>query len=114
MSLDTRTKIVSEEEAARLTGARDAVWVSGHFDPLLAAHAKLLRQRATPGTLLIAVVTNPTSPLLPLRARAELVAALSAVDYVVMRDGPPTAEDDDRIGAEFVELVLRRHQGAAV
>jgi len=58
------------------------VW--GHFDPLLAAHARRLGELASPGAVLIAAVSEPARPILPARARAELVAALAAVDYVVL------------------------------
>jgi hypothetical protein len=57
--------------------------VIGHFDPLLAAHARRLQELAVPGTILVVAVSDPPDPLLPAGARAELVAALAAVDYVV-------------------------------
>jgi bifunctional ADP-heptose synthase (sugar kinase/adenylyltransferase) len=63
--------------------------VTGPFDPLLAGHTRRLsRVQDGPGALIV-VVTTSGEQVLPVRARAELVAALSAVDYVVI------PEDDD-------------------
>ncbi len=56
--------------------------VAGCFDPLTAAHARRIGELAAAGgTLGVAVLTPPES-ILPARARAELVAALAAVDFV--------------------------------
>ncbi len=60
------------------------LFVSGWFDPLLAAHASQLESLRVPGRSLVVVITDPPDPLLPARARAELVAALRPVDYVVL------------------------------
>ena len=61
--------------------------IIGYFDPLTAAHARRiieLRSELRRNTGRIAViVTDPPDPILPQRARVELVAALHAVDYVV-------------------------------
>jgi hypothetical protein len=57
--------------------------VIGWFDPLLAEHATRLAESAQPGNRLIVAVTDPPDPLLPARARAELVAALGIADAVV-------------------------------
>jgi hypothetical protein len=55
-------------------------------------------------------VTNPAQPLLSQRARAELVAALSTVDYVVLRNGEGGAASiDEGITERFIEQVLQRH-----
>ena len=87
--MDTRTKILSWDEAKHLLApSAQAQVVIGHFDPLLAAHARRLRELAVSGRPLIAVVTDPPQPLLPQRARAELVAALVVVDHVILA---PTA-----------------------
>jgi len=85
-----------------------ARWVSGHFDPLLAEHVGRLRQAREPGSLLVVEVTNPVRPLLSQRARAELVAALSMVDYVVLGNGQPAADAD--ITERFIDHVLERHR----
>jgi len=64
-----------------------------------------------PGRLLVAKVTNPAQPLLAQRARAELVAALSLVDFVVLGDGEPGADSD--VTEHFIEHVLQRHRQEA-
>jgi hypothetical protein len=79
--LDTRTKIVPAADAARIAESGATV-VSGYFDPLVAAHAERLRELKRDGSPLLVILADPESPILPLRARAELVAGLKAVDYV--------------------------------
>jgi bifunctional ADP-heptose synthase (sugar kinase/adenylyltransferase) len=87
--VDTRTKIITPEAAWALArGSRPAVLVTGHFDVLLAAHVRELagvRESLPDGALLVALATPP-QPLLEARARAEMVAALAVVDYVVSLD----------------------------
>jgi hypothetical protein len=59
-------------------------------------------------------VVEPERPLLAQRARAELVAALAMVDYVVLGNGASASGVVDAgITTEFIEHVLRRHRGAA-
>ena len=79
--MDTRTKIVPGAEAAKLAAAGATV-VSGYFDPLLAAHARRLAQLRRDHTPLLVLVSTPSDPILPARARAELVASLGVVDHV--------------------------------
>jgi bifunctional ADP-heptose synthase (sugar kinase/adenylyltransferase) len=86
---------------------RAAHYLSGHFDPLLAEHVRRLAKAREPGRLFVVEVTNPAQPLLAQRARAELVAALSMVDYVVLGDGDAGADAD--ISERFIEHVLQRH-----
>jgi len=84
--VDTRAKIITPEDAAALAhGGRPAVLVTGHFDVLLAAHVReLSRVRAgLPGAVLLVALTTPEEPVLDARARAEMVAALAMIDYVV-------------------------------
>jgi bifunctional ADP-heptose synthase (sugar kinase/adenylyltransferase) len=106
--LDTRSKIIPLEEARQRTANSPAVWLNGHFDPLLAEHARNLREHAAPGQTLVVEITNPENPLLPQRARAELVAALEAVDYVVLGNG--AYADDAPVTARFIRHVLERHR----
>jgi bifunctional ADP-heptose synthase (sugar kinase/adenylyltransferase) len=80
--VDTRTKIISAAEAARVA-ASGAIVVTGYFDPLLAAHAERLAGLKRAGLPLLAAIAEPENPILPARARAELVAGLAVVDYVV-------------------------------
>jgi len=111
--LDTRSKILAVEEARGRVGDQPAYWMSGHFDPLLAEHVRRLRQHVVPGRLLVVEVTNPDRPLLDQRARAELVAALSMVDYVVLGNGEPQGTPADAgLTERFVEHVQRRHRKA--
>jgi bifunctional ADP-heptose synthase (sugar kinase/adenylyltransferase) len=79
--LDSRQKIIDPEQAQALAEANSELRVvTGYFDPLLAAHAEAL---ARTGCGLLVLVVSPADPLLPVRARAELVAALRCVDWVV-------------------------------
>jgi bifunctional ADP-heptose synthase (sugar kinase/adenylyltransferase) len=78
---------------------------------LLADHVRRLAQARRPGQLLVVEVTNPPQPLLAQRARAELVAALAMVDYVVLGEGNVGADRD--IGERFIEHVLQRHEQEA-
>lgn len=91
--MDTRTKILDAEAAiAAASAARRAgktvKLVVGTFDPLVAAHARRLREIAGVGAVLFAAIHEPVTPILPAQARAELVAALGVVDYVVLGDVP--------------------------
>lgn len=87
--MDTRTKIITPEAALELArGARPVALITGYFDVLLAAHVRALagvRERL-PEAILLVAVASPEQPLLEVRARAEMVAALGVVDYVVSLD----------------------------
>jgi bifunctional ADP-heptose synthase (sugar kinase/adenylyltransferase) len=109
--LDTRSKILTLEEVRARLGNQPARWVSGHFDPLLAEHVARLGECVEAGRALVVEVTNPEQPLLTQRARAELVAALAMVDYVVPANGEPArgGVNDADIRERFIEHVLRRH-----
>ena len=81
--MDTRTKIVSLEAAPR-----GCLVVSGTFDVVVAEDARELagiRSRRDELPLLVVVLPLADS-LLTQHARAELVAALRMVDYVVTAD----------------------------
>jgi bifunctional ADP-heptose synthase (sugar kinase/adenylyltransferase) len=107
--LDTRTKIISEQDARRRVEGQPAQWVAGHFDPLLAEHVRRLKEWSSPGRTLIVEITNPARPLLAQRARAELVAALGMVDYVVLKNGSAVSADEE-ITERFVQNMLQRHR----
>ena len=79
--MDTRSKVLSLEAARRLTGP--LTLATGYFDVLRVEHARQLEQAGRP--LLVAVVGHSREILDP-PARAELVAALRVVDYVVTAD----------------------------
>ncbi len=72
-----------------------AVLVRGYFDPLQASHARQLRDLRGKSDALVVSVEEPQHPLLPWRARAELVAGLASVDYVLSEGDLPGAEVHD-------------------
>ncbi len=86
--MDTREKIIDSSRAAALVaglrshGSAMKV-VTGYFDVLVAEHSRRLIEVADGADILFAVVLDPPEPVLGARARAELVAALGVVDYVV-------------------------------
>jgi bifunctional ADP-heptose synthase (sugar kinase/adenylyltransferase) len=89
--LDTREKILTATQAVetvrRLRAeGRSVRFATGWFDPLLAAHALRLEQLRGGAARVMVFVTDPSVPILPSRARAELVAALSVVDFVVLSE----------------------------
>ncbi|MGH9718856.1 MAG: hypothetical protein ACRD8O_01470 [Bryobacteraceae bacterium] len=83
--MDTRSKILTLDEAARISDRRRVVLVTGYFDVLLASHVRRLEEIAASHLRhdMMVAVLDPPRPLLPAVARAELVAALRVVDYVV-------------------------------
>jgi len=102
--------------------------LTGHFDPLLAGHARRLSEIAEPGGVLVAVVTEPARPILAAEARAELVAALEMVDYVVVAEGHALEElldglqaarifreeaADERRAQELIAQIHRKGSGCS-
>lgn len=100
--LDTRGKIVSGETLVknlaehRLRNHR-IVLANGCFDLLHAGHVRYLEAARKEGDILIVALNSDSSvrplkgpgrPILPQQARAELVAALAAVNYVIIFDEP--------------------------
>jgi rfaE bifunctional protein nucleotidyltransferase chain/domain len=98
--MDTREKIVSREglhailDEHRRAG-RKIVFANGVFDLLHAGHVRYLQAARGEGDLLLVGINSDAStrklkgegrPILTERARATLVAALAAVDYVVIFD----------------------------
>lgn len=95
--MDTREKIIDCQRAvalvAHLRGQSGSVKVvTGYFDVLVAEHVRRLCQIAAGATKLFVVVFDPPAALLTTRARAEMVAALAMVDYVIPA-GEKAAED---------------------
>lgn len=98
--MDTREKIVAREELARRLAERRAkgeriVLANGCFDIVHVGHARYLAGARSEGDVLVVAVNSDSSvrqlkgegrPILPADARAELVAALAVVDYVVVFD----------------------------
>ena len=107
-----------ELERARQRGAR-VVLTNGVFDLLHVGHLRYLRAARQAGDVLVvgvnadSAVNKPGRPLVPEAERAELVAALEPVDYVVLF-GEPTAAELLRMvrpdvyvkGADYSEATL--------
>src|SRR5580704_12241622 len=89
--MNTRVKIIDATQAVRLA-ADGATVVSGYFDPLVASHAVRLAELKRDGVPLVVAIASPARPILPPRARAELVASLRVVDYVTEMSGGLTAQ----------------------
>ncbi len=98
--MDTRDKILSRDgvreviEEHRRAGKK-IVFANGIFDLLHVGHVRYLQAARAEGDLLVVGVNSDFSakqlkgegrPILTERARAALVAALAAVDYVVIFD----------------------------
>jgi bifunctional ADP-heptose synthase (sugar kinase/adenylyltransferase) len=110
--VDSRTKIVPVDEVERIA-ARGARIVAGTFDPLLASHAEQLRDLKRKGVPLVVAIADSEDPILPARARAELVAGLAVVDFVVESAEGIVAdvhleEDHARKREELIERVHAR------
>lgn len=98
--MDTREKIVSREGLHAILGehrraGRKIVLANGVFDLLHAGHVRYLQAARAEGDLLIVGINSDAStralkgegrPILTERGRAALVAAIGAVDYVVIFD----------------------------
>jgi bifunctional ADP-heptose synthase (sugar kinase/adenylyltransferase) len=113
--LDTRKKILGLEEVLQRTEGLKVRWVRGSFDPLLAAHARMLEEISSADSILAVALNDPSGPLLAMRARAELVAGLRIVDYVLMDAAPPDGAsifemDDPALGGDFEAHVRRRNE----
>jgi rfaE bifunctional protein nucleotidyltransferase chain/domain len=100
--IDTRAKIFSHESLrARLQDekrrGRRIVLANGCFDILHVGHSRYLEGAKREGDILVVAINSdasvcdlkgPGRPILSEQARAELVAALAAVDYVVIFNEP--------------------------
>ena len=100
--MNTRTKILALEELrARLQAHRQRgqriVLANGCFDVLHAGHVRYLQGARAEGDLLVVGINSdagtqrlkgPGRPFLDERARAQLVAALECVNYVVIFSEP--------------------------
>lgn len=98
---DTASKIVSREELRKLLSEQNrhcrVVLANGCFDTLHVGHVRYLEGARREGTILVVGVNadssvrelkGPGRPILDENARAQLVAALRAVDYVVLFSEP--------------------------
>lgn len=103
---DSGAKILGRDELrARLAAHRQSgeriVLANGCFDVLHVGHARYLAGAKREGDVLVVAVNSDASekqlkgegrPILPEAARAELVAAFAAVDYVVIFSEPNVEE----------------------
>ncbi|MEJ2086607.1 MAG: adenylyltransferase/cytidyltransferase family protein [Acidobacteriota bacterium] len=93
-----------EELRERLADCRQAsrsiVFTNGHFDVLQVGHLRYLEAAAQQGDVLVVAINDDASvarlkgegrPVVPAAERAELLAALSAVDFVVVFSGDSPA-----------------------
>jgi rfaE bifunctional protein nucleotidyltransferase chain/domain len=99
-------KIVSQHELILLTAhekrnGRRVVFTNGCFDLLHPGHVRCLAEARALGDLLVVAVNSdrsvrgnkgPERPLVPQNDRAEVLAALSSVDYVTIFDEPTPRE----------------------
>jgi hypothetical protein len=106
--LDTRNKIMAWGDARTLLEAAGAPLVTGHFDPLTAAHARRLAELAKTNGPLFVLITDPPDAILPPGARAELVASLACVRCIVL----PPPEGADEILSTFPAARLLREEAA--
>jgi hypothetical protein len=81
--LDTREKIVPVGQLAERLGTGAWLAAVGTFDPLTLSQAERLAKLSENGQAVLAVVEPGNGCLLPLEARAILVAALQSVKLVV-------------------------------
>ena len=105
--MDTREKIIDLARAADIAAGRRrrgerVKLVAGYFDVLTPDHVRRFRELAD-GQLIMAVVLDPPDALLGARARAELAACLSMIDYVFLLDG-----------ADFEQMVEKIQPGEVV
>ena len=102
VSLETLRRIVHRAKARR----RRIVFTNGCFDLLHAGHVTLLERAKQQGDLLVVglnsdrsvrLLKGPGRPLVPQRDRAQLLAALASVDYVVIFNEPTPARAITRL-----------------
>ena len=98
MAVDTRRKICGREELAREVQRRQqegerGVFTNGCFDLLHLGHVRYLQEARALGDFLILglnsdesvrLLKGPGRPLIPENERAEILAALTCIDYVVI------------------------------
>lgn len=91
----SREELLAEAAALRRQGQTIA-FANGHFDLLHVGHLRYLQAAAAEGDRLVVGINDdasvarlkgPGRPLVPAAERAELLAALDPVDYVVVFDG---------------------------
>jgi rfaE bifunctional protein nucleotidyltransferase chain/domain len=93
-NLYTRPELIAQRARWRRAG-KAVVFTNGCYDLLHPGHVRLLEKARSLGDILILALNSdasvarlkgPTRPLIPEIERAELVAALEAVDVVILFD----------------------------
>lgn len=88
------------ELAKRRAAGQTVAFANGHFDLLHVGHLRYLQDAAAQGDVLVVGLNGDASvaelkgagrPVVPAEERAELLAALTPVDYVVIFDGSTPA-----------------------
>ncbi len=104
-------RLLTEEELARRVGelkrqGRRIAFANGHFDVLHVGHLRYLRAAREQGDVLVVAINSdpsvarlkgPGRPVVPAHERAELLAALEPVDFVVVFEGDSPAELLERL-----------------
>lgn len=104
-------KIISQDELIQVTTrekshGRRVVFTNGCFDLLHPGHVRCLAQARALGDVLVVAINSDRSvrgnkgserPLVPQQDRAEVLAALSSVDYVTIFDEPTPRELISRV-----------------
>jgi len=95
-----RPQLIEAISAARKEGRR-IVFANGCFDVLHVGHARYLKAAKALGDLLVVAINSDEQarrlkgagrPLMPQDQRAEIVAALDAVDFVTIFEEPTVTE----------------------
>ena len=120
-------QVVSQSELISLRGqwkraGKGVVWASGCFDLLHPGHIRLLEHARSLGDVLIVAIESdraagarlapsngsakqaPARPITPSAERAEILAALAAVTYVVEFEGPSHREFLARLLPDVIVL----------
>ncbi len=120
-TLDTREKIAALADLPARLGTVQWIAVVGRFDPLTLAQAERVAKLRCPGRSILIVVEPGEDCLLPVEARAALLAALRGVQLVVMGEAGSLPkysqmemiadEEGERIrSAEFVQFIAERQE----
>src|SRR5580658_3247528 len=125
--LDTRTKIIKSADWV-IERSDEWVVVAGAFDPVTIEAANAVMRHARPGAKLAVALAEGLETLLSREARANLLAALRAVDAVFLEDvdvvidrakqqGGRVTLRDERAGdpqraEDFSSFILRRQEAA--
>src|SRR5258705_210934 len=99
--MDTREKIIDLARATEIAAGlrrqgKRVKLVAGYFDVLTPDHVRRCRELAD-GRVILAAVLDPPNALLGPRARAELAAGLSVIDYVFPLDSGDLEQALERI-----------------